>query len=302
MATGSKGAERQSLLSWRSTRRWSAPAEDNPCWRQLPHSHTAMPLSRDGVIVQLALAGAPSKVVEQMLALHPPWAIKARRIRAIASSFGVPFDEHAVVGGVRRRPPLSQFAIDALVYVHVEQGRLLRGYRAVQSALQARLPDCTIGRDRVQRALLRLYPEAVAARDTHITRQVKDGIFRAPYVGYLWQSDLCETCCRTLGTQTLSSLTSITSVGMSIRACRNLNLSKWGLGVGAVVDVHSRTVYALVPITTKLMAIVWEQVNMVAVLRAGGFPDKWTTGVCSPVQEATRRWLSLCCTGVPSRR
>ena len=91
----------------------------------------------------------------------------------------------------------------------------------------------------MQAALLELYPEAHALRaDRIFNRITKDGEFWAPrwapHFGYLWQSDL------------------------------NLMLAKWGLAHGIVYDVCTRTVVSLTPLTNRLTATVWTQVNALA--------------------------------------
>ena len=71
--------------------------------------------------------------------------------------------------------------------------------------------------------------------------------FLAPHFGSLWQSDL------------------------------NLMLARYGLGLAAIYDMKSRTLVCLDPIDNKLTASLWLDVHLPAVLRQGGFPDKWST-------------------------
>jgi hypothetical protein len=70
------------------------------------------------------------------------------------------------------------------------------GFRWVHSAINKELAPCLIGRDRVRKSLLRLFPEEVAVRKLIVEKRLIRRVYTAPY--YLHAGHLDYNCKATL--------------------------------------------------------------------------------------------------------
>ena len=145
----------------------------------------------------------------------------------------------------REPPPLVvDFFVSLFAHIHGWN----YGYRSAVGALNDALPMLHFSQRVVLASMLRLNPAQFQIRTSGALRGlVKNGTFIAPFFGSLWQSDL------------------------------NLVLGEYGVALNSIVDVGTLTWVYLAARPDKLASLTWEHANLMAVRKAGFFPDMWTT-------------------------